>query len=420
MLDHAFAAAVAGWDSLIRPGSGLAHRLPGRYVAPGGFFDWFFYWDSYFTVLGLTACGRWVLARELVDAMIGSIEEYGHVPNYNAPTGVCASRSQPPFLTDAIVTVLPSIADREWLERAVTAATIEHEHYWTREPHLTEMGLSRYVDPTGEGCGTVPDTPHHRAMAESGWDNTARFGLDASQVVAIDLNAQLFRYETDLSRLCALLGQNDRAATWTRRADERRDRINRHCWDDETGWFHDVSLRTGRWLEGAPRSLASFVPLWAGLATADQAARLVDHLPTFEAEHGLTATEPSPEDGTEHTWPTGWAYSHWYVCDGLRRYGCQPHSERIALKWLRRVAASHAETGQFFERYNVVDSAGPTPGRYRPQPGFAWTNAVFVALVVRVLFDTYGDGPATAPSLDRWADAAHLGNVDALQPTRTD
>lgn len=111
-----------------------------------------------------------------------------------------------------------------------------------------------------------------------------------------------------------------------------------------------MSLRTGRWLERVPKSLASFVPLWAGLATADQAARLVEHLPTFEAAHGLTSTEPGSQDGTEHTWPTGWAYSHWYVCDVLRRYGYEHHSERIALKWLRRVAASHAETGHFFER----------------------------------------------------------------------
>lgn len=125
--------------------------------------------------------------------MVASIEEFGIVPNYNSPDGVCRSRSQSPFLTDAIVELWPFVAERAWLERAVAAAVTEYEGYWTREPHLTDLGLSRYVDPTGEGCGTVPDTPHHRAMAESGWDNTARFGDDASRVVPIDLNAQLYR-----------------------------------------------------------------------------------------------------------------------------------------------------------------------------------------------------------------------------------
>lgn len=408
LVDDAFAAAAAGWPELTRPGADLTFPLSGRFVAPGGFFDWFFYWDSYFTVLGLTVGGQWQLAREIVDAMVESIEEFGLVPNYNSPDGICRSRSQSPFLTDAIIEVWPSVTDRVWLERAVTAATTEYEEYWTSEPHLTDLGLSRYVDTTGEGCETVPDTPHHRAMAESGWDNTARFGNDASQVVAIDLNAQLYRYETDLSHLCRALGDDDLAAVWAGRARKRRDRVNELCWDERTGWFHDVSLDTGRRLEGTPMSLASFVPLWAGMATDAQAARLVDHLPVFEAAHGLTATEPGWDDGTEHTWPTGWAYSHWYVCEGLRRYGYQQHAQRIAHKWLRRVAGTHAETGQFLERYNVIDPAGPTPGRYRPQPGFAWTNAVFVALVVRVLFGHQAARPRAGTPPEAWANRAHL------------
>lgn len=207
-LDEGFAAAVTGWPELIRSGRELAFPLPGRYVAPGGFFYWFFYWDSCFTVLGLTACGEWQLARELVDGLVAEVEEFGMVPNYNSQRSVCRSRSQPPLLTDAILGVWPSVGDREWLERAVAAASVEYEKYWTSEPHLTDLGLSRYVDPSGEGCGTVPDTPHHRALAESGWDNTNRFGSDASRVVPIDLNAMLFRYETDLAHLSRLLGDD--------------------------------------------------------------------------------------------------------------------------------------------------------------------------------------------------------------------
>lgn len=407
LLDEAFATAVASWPKLTRSGRDLAFPLPGRFVAPGGFFEWFFYWDSCFAVLGLTACGEWQLARELVDGMVAEVEEFGMVPNYNSPKTVCCSRSQPPLLTDAILQVWPSVADRGWLERAVAAVTVEYEQYWTKEPHLTDLGLSRYVDPTGEGCGTVPDTPHHRALAESGWDNTNRFGNDASQALPIDLNAQLYRYETDLGHLYRTLGDHERAALWDGRAQQRRNRVNELCWDDGTGWFHDVSLDTGRWLEGVPKSLASFVPLWAGMATDEQAARMVEHLPKFEVSHGLTATEPGWDSDTEHSWPTGWAYSHWLVCEGIRRYGYHAHSQRIALKWLRRVAQVYADAGEFLERYNVVDPAGPTPGRYRPQPGFAWTNAVFIALIVRVLFGHQPDG-RTGNLPEEWGNRAQL------------
>ncbi len=110
-----------------------------------------------------------------------------------------------------------------------------------------------------------------------------------------------------------------------------------------------------------PRALSAFVPLWAGLADARQAAGMAAQLPVFEHRHGLAATEPGWAGGDQHSYPTGWAYSHWYVAEGLRRAGYRDDAVRIALKWLRLVAAKLDETGALFERYNV-----PTPmGRLR-------------------------------------------------------
>lgn len=402
-IDAAFEAALNGWRALTRSGDRLAFPLPGRFIMPGGFFRWFFYWDSCFVVPGLLVSGEHDLAREVVDGCVASIEEYGFVPNYNGPKGICASRSQPPFLTWAISEAWPTVDDRDWLERAVKAAATEYEGYWTAEPHLTELGLSRYVDLGGDGCGTVPDTPHHRAIAESGWDNTTRFGDDATRVVPVDLNAQLYRYEADLAGLCRVLGRSDEAVMWDRRASERRELIDRWHWDDRLGIYRDLELETGGFAEGVPLTLASYVPLWAGAASPDQAGRCVEHLGRFEGAHGLAAGESGYGNADAHDWPTGWAYSTWYVCDGLTRYGRREDAVRIALKWLRRVAAVHAETGWFLERYNVVDPEGPTPGRYRPLRGFGWTNSVFLALVARVLFD--GDGRPSAALPGLWRDA---------------
>jgi Trehalase len=154
---------------------------------------------------------------------------------------------------------------------------------------------------------------------------------------------------------------------WARAA-RRRALIDRYLWVDQHGFYRDLDLRTGRPLAGTPRALSSFVPLWAGVADASQAARMVQHLPLFEHEHGLAACERGWADGTEHNYPTGWAYSHWYVATGLRRCGYRQQASRIALKWLRLVAHRFERTGLLLERYNVVDPDGPTPGRYRPRP----------------------------------------------------
>ena len=392
-LDTAFYAVEATWSDLTRPGHHTtAFPLPGDFIVPGGFFDWFFYWDSYFLMTGLVTQGHWQLAKGIVDNFIALIEAYGFVPNYVAPDTVCDSRSQPPYLTAAIQEVYGYVQDEAWLARAYQAAVTEYEGYWTTEPHLVpETGLSRYYDDTGAGCLTTPDTPHFRAVAESGWDNTPRFGSNARQVLPVDLNAQLYRYEVDLVEFARMLGRIEEADQWQQRAEERRRLIEAYFWDEAGGFFFDYDLTTGAALAGTPRCLSAYVTLWAGVATVVQAARLQESLPLFETEHGLASCEPGWADNTQHNYPVGWAYSHWYTMVGLRRYGYHEDGARLAYKWATLVAGRHAETGVFWERFDVVDPGRRPAGRYDPQTGFGWTNGVLASAVARVIFGAEAD-----------------------------
>ena len=170
------------------------------------------------------------------------------------------------------------------------------------------------------------------------------------------------------------------------KAEARRKLINQYFWDEESGFYWDYDLRTQGRLRSTPRSLASFVPLWAEVASSTQASRMLHSLPLFEYEHGLVACEKGWDDNTEHNYPTGWAYSHWYVIYGLRCYQYDREATRIALKWLRLNARKYVETGVLSERYNVVNPDGRLPGRYGPQRGFSWTNGIFAALLIRVIF----------------------------------
>lgn len=390
-LDDTFAHVLCYWRVLTRAGSSLFFPLPGRFVKPGGFFKGFFYWDSYFMTLGLVVQGQWQLAREIVENLIHEIEELGHIPNYNGPDSICRSRSQSPYLTAAICEVYPFVDDRAWLERATRAAIREYQGYWLVEPHLTEIGLSRYVDVAGDGCQTVPNTPHYRAIGESGWDNTPRFGDDATQVVPVDLNCQLARYESDIALFLEMLGRPLEARAWWAKHEARRELINSHLWDEESGFYWDYDLRTAAPLRSTPKAVSSFMPLWAGIADETQARRMVDHLSVFEYDHGLVSCQKGWDDGSEHNYPTGWPYSHWYVCYGLRRYGFDQEATRIAIKYLRLLAHEWAESGVLRERHNVVHPAEPLPGRYPPQRGFGWTNGVFAALLVRVILGVEPD-----------------------------
>lgn len=77
------------WDSLL--------PLPKPYVVPGGRFREVYYWDSYFTMLGLAESGHWDRVQDMVDNFASELDKYGHIPNGNR--SYYLSRSQPPFFS---------------------------------------------------------------------------------------------------------------------------------------------------------------------------------------------------------------------------------------------------------------------------------------------------------------------------------
>ena len=88
------------WDQLTRasttaPQYSSLLPLPEPYVVPGGRFRELYYWDSYFTMLGLAESGRNDLVEHMVRDFAYLIDAYGHVPN--GTRSYYLSRSQPPF-----------------------------------------------------------------------------------------------------------------------------------------------------------------------------------------------------------------------------------------------------------------------------------------------------------------------------------
>jgi alpha,alpha-trehalase len=88
------------WDVLTREprdSAGVDSQLPltTRYVVPGGRFREMYYWDSYFTMVGLQSSGRDDLVADMVENFAGLIDRYGHIPN--GTRSYYLSRSQPPF-----------------------------------------------------------------------------------------------------------------------------------------------------------------------------------------------------------------------------------------------------------------------------------------------------------------------------------
>jgi len=400
--------------------------LPKPYVVPGGRFNEMYGWDSFFIELGLLRDGEIGLARDMVDNFLYEVENYGKVLNANRTYYL--TRSQPPFLTQMVLGVYRKTHDRKWLEAALPEIEKYHS-FWMREPHLTrETGLSRYFD-IGEGPAPESVSDEHdrqgrthydlvkqyfqthtiddyevsqyydrkadrltplfykgdRSMRESGVDPSNRFGQFNIDVIHYDpvcLNSLLYMMEIQTAEILEILGRGAEAEAARKQATERAARVNRYLWDEKDGLFYDYNFSVKR-LRRYPY-LAAFYPLWTGLASKEQAARVEKNLSKFERAYGLQTS--NYVSGSQWDAPFGWAPLELIALEGLRRYGYREDAERISVKFLSLVRHEFLRQGFIVEKYDVVKggsdvAAGIHFGYSANQAGFGWTNAAFTTLL---------------------------------------
>lgn len=383
--------------------------LPKPYLVPSAgavnfTFEEIFYWDSYFMAQGLIGTPWQHLYKGIVEDLMSLMQRYGIIPN--AGRTYMTGRSQPPFLTSMIMQVYEIEPNKHWLEEAMNVAKDEYRAVWmgTTQPNWRQVfhGLSRYYD-----VNVLDDL----AECESGWDMTTRFNRQALSYIPVDLNALLWRYERDFAAAAAILGEPEEAAEWQKRAVRRRAMMKQYLWDDERGFWFDYNFMTGK--RSPVWSLAAFYPMWAGLMSQHDAARLMQHLDKFEHAGGLTTTAKNPAVQmrlpAQWAYPNGWAPLQLLATEGMERYGFHTEATRVARKWLAVNLQTFEKTGEFFEKYNVVHPGEePVEGVYPSQTGFGWTNAVFTRLSERYLAAEEIPVLASSPKERNWLETLRL------------
>jgi alpha,alpha-trehalase len=222
-----------------------------------------------------------------------------------------------------------------------------------------------------------------RAMRESGFDVSFRFGpySAATQHFApVCLNSLLYKTETDLARMSEILGRKDEAAKWKQRAEEREALMVKYFWDAERGMFFDYDFEKKE--RSAYVYITTFYPLWAGLATPEQARAVVHNLKLIERPGGI-AMSPV-ETGAQWDYPYAWAPMQLIADEGMRRYGFDEDSNRASYEFISAVAENFRRDGTIREKYNAVtrsDETHVTAGYQANVIGFGWTNGVFLVLL---------------------------------------
>jgi alpha,alpha-trehalase len=319
--------------------------LPEPYVVPGGRFREVYYWDSYFTMLGLQESGHVALIHSMVDNFAYLIRQYGFIPNGNR--SYYLTRSQPPFFS--LMVQLLSEEEGELVYLNNLDVMKKEYQFWMRGSEATKAGKA--------------------------------FQHVTTDLAAVDLNALMYNLELSIAKGCELQGDTTQANVFKQKAASRKLAIRKYFWNAKQGWFVDYN-----WKKMQPASsmtLAGLYPLFFNLASPEQAKSVAAVTERdFLKASGLVTTLSR----TSQQWdaPNAWAPLQWIGIEGLRKYGFNKLSDTIGRRWVDLNLSVFKQTGKLMEKYNVIDKdvkAGG--GEYPSQDGFGWTNGVLLKLLNR-------------------------------------
>ncbi|WP_353614275.1 alpha,alpha-trehalase TreA [Mangrovibacter phragmitis] len=407
------------WPVLTRSTDNVDERdsllpLPKPYVVPGGRFREVYYWDSYFTMLGLAESGHWDKVRDMVENFASEIDQWGHIPNGNRTYYL--SRSQPPFFPlmvsllashegdDALVKWLPEMK-REYAYWMAGSDQLAPGEAHRRVVKLADGAvLNRYWDdedtPRPESWLDDVTTAKHypsrpatdiyrdlRAGAESGWDFSSRWMDDPEQlgsirttsIVPVDLNAMMFLMEKTLSRASKAAGDNAGASRYDSLADKRQQSIESHMWNSKEGWYADYDLKTHK--VRSQLTAAALFPLYVKAAATDRAQKMAKITEEKLLKSGGIATT-LVRSGQQWDLPNGWAPLQWVAVEGLKNYNQSGLATEITWRFLTNVQHTYNREHKLLEKYDVTTTGvGGGGGEYPLQDGFGWTNGVTLKML---------------------------------------
>jgi len=433
---------AAKWDSLL--------PLPESYVVPGGRFREVYYWDSYFTMLGLAESGHWDKIEDMVKNFAYEIDTWGHIPNGNR--SYYLSRSQPPFFS--LMVELLATHDKEALKTFQPQLTKEYQ-YWMEGGDSLAPGsaskrvvklqngalLNRYWDdrdtPRPESwlddvttAKNNPDRPATeiyrdlRAGAASGWDFSSRWmdnpeqlgSIHTTSFIPVDLNALMYQMEKTLSHASKATGDEAGAARYDKLASQRQQAMESTLWNDKKGWYADYDMR--RKAVSDSLTAAALYPLFVKAAAQDRADKVAaaTQAQLLKAGGVLTTTMNT---GQQWDAPNGWAPLQWIAAVGLENYGHDDLSMEVTWRFLTNVQHTYDREKKLVEKYDVTTTGtGGGGGEYPLQDGFGWTNGVTLKMLDKLCEaqKPCDSVPATRPASAVKAAQPQSGNAGNEEP----
>jgi len=399
------------------------------FIAPGGRFREFYYWDTYWIVKGLLASEMYNSTKSVIMNLADMIKRFGFIPNGGRIYYL--HRTQPPLFAGCVYEYFQATNDLEFVKQMLPLMEKERV-YWQRERSVdlqtTGGDTVQFYQYRAEADGPRPesykedlDTASHVAgengkkkiwsdiasACESGWDFSSRWfsrddndpfaytirSVRTSRVVPVDLNAFACWNEAIMADLYAAVGNKSQADAHLGDYETMRYNMKKLFWNPEKGMWFDLDMDKGGQIEDY--YVSNPTPLFARCAhdSKDVSERVLDYLKRSGAAAYIGGLPTSLiHSGEQWDSPNGWAPTNHIVIEALRQSNdlrVQEAAFRLADKWIQTNYFVFVRSGgKMFEKYNVEQykSTAGGGGEYEVQEGFGWTNGVMLDLLLR-----YGD-----------------------------
>lgn len=367
-------------DVLKQPRSFIRYPFidPGS-VYDGNVWDWDTYWSVYGFLNLADRYGDASVKERLVEHAKGNIHNFmdhqledGYIPmmievadwpepylNMKHKEGVLMNMHKP-FLCSQIVLISSYIDDYSWCEKYLGNLERYFECY-DRNYYFEHCGLYVWCDDIMIGMDNDPAT----------------FGRPKFSTANIYLNSFMCVELEAMEKICTVFGKEDRAQYYREKREKLVAAIQKECWDPRDKFFYsaDIDIKTrkfdwfhqglGVFWNSLPikvRVWSGFIPMYAKIATVEQAAEMVRHIfddATFNSDYGLTtlAKDEKMFDLSVTNNPSNWLGPIWLIANyvvfrGLMNYGYRKEAEVMYERTVKLLGTDLEKTGSLHEYYD--------------------------------------------------------------------
>ena len=350
-------------------------RWPHRYM-------WF--WDSAFHTLGNSFISL-KLAESTLMAVLSCQRKDGFISITMGPekSRIYEDLTQPPLFAWAGLKLFKKTKNYEFLE--IIHLAISKYIKWLYE--------NRDRDKDGLLEWTIEDSPMSKC-GECGMDNSPRFDAitPSEPVAAIDLNCFAINEMEQLSEIAKILGRKEESDVWRAIANEKKMMVNKFLWDKQDGFYYDRK-RNGEFVR--IKTVASFLPLFAGIPEKEKARKLIEKLKSkdlFWTNMPLPSVAKNEETFSKDMWRGGtWLNYNFMIYSGLMRYGLKKVAKQLIWRTKKAVENWYLKKGSIFEFYDPDNQIAPRDlprkdwlgkkGWTRTIADYQWSAAIYVAIL---------------------------------------